>query len=641
MTALRLSVLTALVLLCGSVALLPAQAPGASRPPQPATASPASELKLWYNRPAAQWVEALPIGNGRLGAMVFGGVETERLQLNEDSLWSGGPERLTNTKAREALAETRRLIAAGKYVDAGKAALGMEGPYTESYLPMGNLQIAFEHGDVARGYRRELDLRTAITRTTYRAGPVSYTREAFVSHPDRVAVVHLSADRPGALSFVARLDSQLRYRTEAEGAVLTLAGKAPAHVDPSYNNGPGPVIYDDREGMNFEVHLTANATGGRSWVDHDGLHVQGANDVVVLLSAATSFNGFDKSPGTSGRDPGPIAAGELRAAAGKSYAALETAHVADYQSLFNRVALDLGPTTAARDLPTDQRLATLGARDPRLVELFFQFGRYLLISSSRPGTQPANLQGIWNNEVRPPWSSNYTININTEMNYWPAEPANLAELHGPLIEFIGHLAANGRKTADLYYGAHGWVSHHNSDIWARSTPVGDFGQGDPVWAVWQGSAAWLSQHLWEHYAFGGDTTYLRDTAYPLMKGAAEFYLDYLIEDANGHLVTSPSTSPENKFTLPDGATGSVSAGATMDRALIWDLFTNTIEASTELGIDASFRTRLEQARARLIPYQIGSRGQLQEWATDWPEQDPKHRHFSHLFGVYPGREITP
>ena len=598
-------------------------------------------LELWYRRPAREWVEALPVGNGRLGAMIFGTIGRERLQLNEDTLWSGGPKDWNNPEAREVLPEVRRLIAEGKYVEADQLSKKMMGPYTQSYLPLGDLYLTFEHGDVGRSYRRSLDLGSAVVTVTYRVGNVQYTREVFASYPDQVLVVRLAADRPGALSFTAELDSPLRHRTAAEGGVLKLLGKAPAHVDPNYYDLPDPVRYDEEEGMTFEAHLQARSADGRVWVDHDGLHVRGATEVVLLLSAATSFNGYDKSPAREGRDPGPIAAGHLRAAGAKSYEELKQTHIADHRSLFDRVELDLGPSAAPQDIPTDERIARLGAKDPHLVTLFFQYGRYLLIASSRPGTQPANLQGIWNDQVRPPWSSNYTLNINTEMNYWPAETTNLAELHEPLFDFIEGLAANGRKTAEVNYGARGWVAHHNADIWRQSAPVGDYGHGDPVWALWPMGAAWLCQHLWEHYAFGGDKEYLRRRAYPLMKSAAEFYLDWLIDDGHGRLLTSPSTSPELKFRLPDGRVAAVSAGATMDRALIWDLFTNTIQASEELGVDAAFRKRLIEARSRLIPYRIGSRGQLQEWAEDWPEEDPRHRHFSHLFGVHPGREITP
>jgi alpha-L-fucosidase 2 len=619
--------------------------PGLAAPADAASPSrqDAPPLELWYRRPAAQWVEALPLGNGRLGAMVFGGVERERLQLNEDTLWSGGPSDWNNPKAREALAEVRRLIRAGQYSEADGAARGMQGPYTQSYLPLGDLLLTFEHGDLGRGYRRALDLRAAIAGTSYGVGGVRYTREAFVSHPDQALIVRLSADRPGALTVTATLDSLLRHRTGAEGDVLRLLGRAPAHVDPNYVDQPDPVRYADDAGMSFEMRLGARATGGQLTVGHDGLHVRGADEVVLVLTAATSFAGFDRSPVREGRDPAPIAAARLWSAIAKPYDALRAAHVADHRALFDRVDLRLGSPSiapAAAEPATDQRLATLGARDPRLVELFFQYGRYLLIASSRPGTRPATLQGIWNDQTRPPWSSNYTININTQMNYWPAESTNLAELHEPLLSFTRELAVNGARTAAVNYGARGWVAHHNSDVWAQSAPVGAFGQGDPMWANWSGASAWLSQHLWEHYAFGGDLAYLRERAYPTMRGAAEFYLDYLVDDGSGHLVTSPSTSPELRFSAGGGRFAAVSAGAAMDRALVWDLFTNTIAASEALGIDAPFRERVRQARDRLAPYRVGSRGQLQEWAQDWAEEDPKHRHFSHLFGVHPGREIT-
>jgi alpha-L-fucosidase 2 len=601
----------------------------------------ASPLTLWYRRPATQWVEALPIGNGRLGAMVFGGVERERLQLNESSLWSGGPKDWNNPKAPEVLAEVRRLIAQELYAEADRAARGMQGPFTQSYLPLGDLHLAFEHGDVAQdGYRRQLDIATATAETRYKIGETSYTREVFASHPDEVIVVRLTADKPGMITFTALLDSQLRHRLAADGDVLRLIGRAPAHVDPSYHDTALPVRYDDAEGMTFETQLSAVATGGRTWIDQGQLHVQGADEVVLRLAAATSFNGFDKSPAREGKAPALIAAGQLRAATRKMFTRLREAHIADHRAFFDRVSLEIESSSPPSNLPTDERIATLGAKDPSLVQTLFQYGRYLLIACSRPGGQPANLQGLWNDHVRPPWSSNFTININTEMNYWPAETANLAELHEPLLDFIEHLAVNGRTTARVNYGARGWVAHHNSDIWAQSAPVGEYGSGDPVWANWSGSSAWLSQHLFEHFAFGGDKVFLRDRAYPVMKGAAEFYLDFLVPNENGYLVTSPSASPELKFKLADGRVAALSAGATMDRALVWDLFTNTLEAASTLNVDTAFQERVRQARAKLIPYQIGRRGQLQEWAKDFAEQDPQHRHFSHLFGVHPGKEIT-
>ena len=466
----------------------------------------------------------------------------------------------------------------------------------------------------------------------------------FASHPDQVIVVRLTADKPGMITFTATLGSLLRHTVVTEGDVLTLKGRAPANSDPNYHDSATPVTYYDAAGMSFETHLAAAATGGRSGREGGGLHVQGADEVVLRLSAATSFNGFDKSPVREGKAPGPIVAAQLRAAAAKSYASMRDAHVADHRALFDRVSLALQPSAppgkATQETPTDERIIKSGAKDLQLVELFFQYGRYLLIASSRPGDQPANLQGIWNDQTRPPWSSNYTININAQMNYWPAETTNLAELHGPLLDLIEHIAVNGHRTAQVNYGARGWVAHHNSDVWAQSAPVGAYGDGDPVWANWHGGSAWLPQHMWEHYAFSGDRAFLRDRAYPVMKAACEFYLDFLVPNEKGFLVTSPSASPELRFKVAGGGTAALSAGATMDRALVWDLFTNTIEASTVLGVDAPFREKVRQTRSRLIPYQVGSRGQLQEWAKDFEEQDPKHRHFSHLFGVYPGREIT-
>ena len=601
----------------------------------------ANPMQLWYAKPASQWVEALPIGNGRLGAMVFGGIERERLQLNEDTLWSGGPKDWNNPKAPAVLAEVRRRIAAGQYAEADKAAKGMQGPFTQSYLPMGNLYLAFEHGDSARGgYRRELDIAQAVTQVRYRVGATTYTRETFASRPDQAIVIRLTADKPGMISFTASMDSQLRHSLVLNGDVLELHGRAPSNVDPSYHDREVPVQYDDAEGMTFESHLAATATGGRTWLEGGELHVRAADEVVLRLAAATSFNGYNRSPVRDGKSPGTIAAAQLRSAGSKSFVALRDAHVADHRALFDRVALEIEQPPAAKDLPTDERLIAQGAKDAALVSLFFQYGRYLLIASSRPGGQPANLQGIWNDQVRPPWSSNFTININTEMNYWPAETTNLAEMHEPLMDFVEHLSVNGRETARINYGARGWVAHHNSDVWAQTAPVGDYGGGDPVWASWHGASAWLSRHMWEHYEFSGDTKFLRQRAYPVMKGACEFYLDFLVPDERGFLVTSPSASPELKFKTADGKIAALSAGATMDRALVWDLFTNTIDASTTLDVDVAFRERVAQARAKLIPYQVGSRGQLQEWAKDFSEQDPQHRHFSHLFGVYPGREIT-
>ncbi len=610
---------------------------------------PDQPLCLWYARPAGTWLEALPLGNGRVGAMVHGGVSEERIQLNESTLWSGGPKDWDNPGALKALPEMRRLILEGKFAEAHELGKKMMGTYTQSYMPMGDLTLSFDMPGTSKpvdieGYRRSLDLDRAVASTEYRIGDVEYKREVFVSHPDQVLVVRLEASKPGALSFSARLGSRLKSRTEAKDGGLVLQGRAPAHVDPNYYNRGNPIVDapegKDGEGMFFECHLRAETDGGKVVPGGGSLRVEGATTATLLLSAATSFNGFDKSPGREGKDPGPIASAQLASAASRPHDKLLSDHIQDHQRLFRRVALDLGSSPrGARELPTDDRVRKYGSDDPGLVVLHSQYGRYLLIASSRPGGPPPNLQGIWNDQPRPPWSSNWTININTEMNMWPAEVTNLAECHEPLFWLIRGLAHNGRKTARINYGCEGWVSHHNADVWCQSAPVGDFGQGDSTWALWPMSGPWLCQHLWQHYEFGGDEGFLRETAYPLMKGAAEFCLDFLTDDGKGHLVTSPSTSPENVFITPDGKRSAVSMASTMDLELIHDLFTHCIRSTKILNVDEPFRERLETALAKLLPLQIGPDGRLQEWFLPFKEAEPHHRHVSHLWAVYPGDQI--
>ncbi len=514
----------------------------------------ASALQLTYTRPARQWVEALPLGNGRLGAMVFGGINVERLQLNEDTLWSGGPSAWDNPQAREALPEIRALVAAGRFADADAVAKRMMGPYTQSYLPLGDLHVVFDHGDLARGYVRALDLGTGEATVRYRQGPATYTRRVIASHPDQVVAMHLACDRPGLLRFSARLSSPLHATTRIDADALVLRGRAPSHVEPNYEDVADPVRYADDRGMHFEARLVVLTDGQ---VDHAAgdLRVTGASQASLLVAMATSFNGPDRAGVTDGRDPSALTNATIAAARVHTWDALQARQREDHAGLMSRVTLDLGATTSsAAARPLDQRLADGPSDDPTLATLLFQYGRYLLIASSRPGTQPANLQGLWNDQVRAPWSSNYTVNINTEMNYWPAEPANLAECHQPLLAMVGELATPGAATARINYGAGGWTTHHNTDLWRQTAPVGRFGEGDPVWASWPMGGVWLSQHLWEHYAFGGDADWLRRTAYPLMTGAAQFALDLLVTDADGYLSTSPSTSPEHQFRTPDGQT---------------------------------------------------------------------------------------
>jgi alpha-L-fucosidase 2 len=423
-----------------------------------------------------------------------------------------------------------------------------------------------------------------------------------------------------------------------------MRGHAPIHVAPSYQKTENPIIQRDAKrgtGMRFCTNVVVRDEGGK--VDYYPTHiaVRKAKRATLLIAIDTSFNGFDKLPDSEGIDESVQPLKDLKAVFSHSDKELFTRHCDDYRQLFDRVTLDLGGHEQ-RDILTSDRLkaAAEGAADPDLAVLLFQYGRYLLISSSRPGTQPANLQGIWNDKLRPPWSSNYTVNINTEMNYWLAEPANLSELHKPLLTMIGELAHTGHRTAEVTYGMHGWCAHHNVDLWRLSCPVGNFGEGDPVWANWQMGGPWLCQHLWEHYQFTRDEEFLRKRAYPVMKGAAEFLLDYLVEDAHGHLVTLPSTSPENKF-IWEGKQESVSMGSTSDMQLTWDLFTNLIEASEILEIDPEFRETLREKRDQLLPLKISPRGTLQEWYQDFEEADPHHRHASHLIGLHPGKQISP
>ncbi len=601
------------------------------------------EAVLWYETPAEQWVEALPVGNGRLGAMVFGGVESERLQLNEDTLWSGHPHDGNNPAAKDVLPSVREAIFAGDYERADELAKGMQGTFTQSYQPLGDLRLSFEHEGEATTYRRDLDLDTAVASVSYRVGETYYTREVFASAPDQAIMVRLTADRPGQLNFSAQLDSKLRFTTEVTARGLTMSGRAPSNVVPSYKPSDEPVAYSDdpvEMGMAFAVQVEISADANARLSSENGaFRVTDACEVTLVITAATGFNGFDLLPGLSDVDPVALARQQAAIAGARPYAVVRADAIADHQRLFRRVGLDLGRTPAA-DLPTVDRIrAYKEGDDPALVALLFQYGRYLLITSSRPGTQAANLQGIWNDEVRPPWSSNYTVNINTEMNYWLAEPTNLAECHEPIFDLIDEMSVNGAETAKVNYGANGWAAHHNADLWRQTAPAGNFGTGDPVWACWPMAGPWLCQHLWERYLFSGDVDFLRRRAYPLMKGAAEFLLDWLIEH-DGHLVTAPATSPENKFSTPDGQTAAVYYASTMDMALTRDLFSKCVAAAEVLGMDAEFSAQLAAAVEKLLPFQIGRLGQLQEWALDWDDPDDEHRHVSHLLALHPGNQIT-
>ncbi len=601
-----------------------------------------SDLKLWYNKPAASWNEALPIGNGRLGAMIFGNVNDELIQLNEGTLWSGGPANTNaNPLAPRFIRGIRAALVAGDYRAADSLAKKMQGPFTESFEPLGDINIKQEFKSQPTSYYRDLNIGTATTITRFTVDGIDYVREQFVSFPQQVMVMKLTASQLKALNFTIRASSPLFANAKISSSnEIIVNGRAPSHTDPSYMETlQTPVIYGDPsrcDGMRFQFRIKLQSTDGKVEATGDGLRISAASNAIVLVSAATSFNGFDKCPDKDGVDEDKLAALQIDGASSMTFDHLRRAHIEDYQRYFNRVALHINDAKTP-EVTTDDRLLayTKGGNDPNLEILYFQFGRYLLISSSRPGGQPANLQGIWNNHVRPPWSSNYTININTEMNYWMAESCNLSELHTPLLDFIKELSITGKETATNFYELPGWVAHHNSDIWAASNPM----SGMPMWANWPMGGAWLSQHLYEHYDFTRDGDYLK-AAYPVMRDAALFCKWWLTRDANGKLVTAPSTSPENLF-ISNGQKYAVSVASTMDMSIINNLFSNVAAASEKLVVDSELRKELLAKRDSLFPFQIGKKGNLQEWYKDFDDAEPQHRHVSHLFGLFPGNQISP
>ncbi|MDP4209381.1 MAG: glycoside hydrolase family 95 protein [Bacteroidota bacterium] len=616
------------------------------------TAGAQRNLKLWYNKPATQWVEALPVGNGKIGAMIFGRVDEELIQLNEGSLWSGGPmKRNVNPEAFQYLQPLREALFAEDYQKATALCRKMQGYFSESFLPMGDLVIHQDFGDgIALHYYRDLNLSEAVAHTSFTVNGVNYSREVFVSAPANAMIIKLKSSKKGALSLDAGLRSLLKKSVSTFGSdILVLDGKAPARVDPSYYNPKGRehILWLDTvgcNGMRFRMELKAQLKDGQLRTDTAGIHITGATEVILYLTATTSFNGFDKCPDSEGHDEKLLADSLMQHVAALSYERLKKNHIADFQNYFNRVNLDLtGKTSDANpdNRPWDERLKAYssGSNDPVLEQTYYQYGRYLLISSSRPGGLPANLQGIWNKELRAPWSSNYTININTQMNYWLAEQTNLSEMHQPLLDWIADLSQTGKITASEYYHTRGWVAHHNSDIWGLSNAVGNKGDTSPTWANWYMGGSWLCQHLWEHYKFTGDKTFLKEKAYPVMKEAALFCFDWLIEK-DGYWVTAPSTSPENEFKI-DGKNNAVTVASTMDLSICWDLFSNLIEASEALGIDPDFKNELITRRAKLFPLKIGSKGQLLEWYKEYEESTPHQRHASHLFGLHPGHQISP
>ncbi|MCX6895432.1 MAG: glycoside hydrolase family 95 protein [Verrucomicrobia bacterium] len=597
----------------------------------------APDTTIWLDQPAAKFTESTPVGNGRLGAMDFGGVDQQRVVLNEGSLWSGSVQNADRTNAAKALPEIRRLLLAGKNLEAeslvnknftcaglGSArGRGKDAPYG-SYQVLGDLRLTHQFADTnqAAGYRRDLDLTTATARTEFSRGGVKFTRELFASKPDEVIVLKLSADKPGHISFTAALDRPERFKTEAVGNSELLMSGALA-------NGV------EGDGMKYAARLRVLNRGGKISATNGVVSVSGADEVLLLVTAATDYRGF---AGRNSLDAFAAANADMQRAVKKSFAALKSAHIADYLHFYDRVKLDLVSTNAAAaNLPTPARIvAAVTNDDPALAALYFNFGRYLLISSSRPGGLPANLQGIWAEGVQTPWNGDWHLNVNIQMNYWPAEVCNLSELHQPMFDFIGSLVEPGAKTAKAYYSARGWVAHVLANPWGFTAP------GESAsWGATASDSAWLCQHLWDHWLFTGDKKFLQ-RAYPILKGSAEFFSDMLIETpTNRWLVTAPANSPENAFLTAEGKSAHICLGPTMDNQLLRYLFGAVIEASEILGMDKSLAAELKAKRDRLPPTRIGNDGRVMEWLEEYKEQEPQHRHVSHLWGLYPGNEISP
>lgn len=577
-----------------------------------------SGLKIWFNKPAENWNEALPVGNGRLGAMIFGGVEMERLELNEESVWTGGPRWDANPEALKNLPKVRKLLFEGKYKEAQELAQnGIMGQKPQNpaatYQALGDIYLNFGKQRGVSNYRRELDIENAIAKVSYTSGQVNYTREVFSSAPDQALIIRLTADKPNSLTFTTSLSRS------GTGASITAFGND-IIMNEHVGNGLGVKMYSRVRLINEGGKLTS---GG------DSIRVEKANSVTIILTASTDYFGSD--PATTSKI-------QSDAAISHSYSDLKTAHISDYQSLFKRVDLDLG-SSDGNYFTTDARIAAMqnGYVDTDLIELYYQFGRYLLISSSRKSDLPSNLQGIWADGLNPPWSADYHININIQMNYWLSETTNLGELQEPFIDFIDALRENGHRTAREVYGMNGIVAHYTTDVWHFTEPTGDIGYG-----MWPMGIAWSCQNLWDHYQFGGDKEYLRKKSYTIMKEAAEFCMDWLVENPKtGYLVSGPSISPENSFRIPGtNKTSSMVMGPTMDHMIIRDLLQNTIQACIILDLDKPFRQKMEKTLEKLAPIQIGKDGRIMEWTEEFEEPEPGHRHISHLYGLHPGNQIT-
>jgi alpha-L-fucosidase 2 len=594
---------------------------GASRLSMASYASDSgNDMKIWYLKPASIWEEALPIGNGRLGAMVFGNPSSETIQLNEGTIWAGQPNRNDNPEALEALNEIRRLIFKGRLEEAQNLVnqkMITKRSHGAMYQTAGDLILDFPGHESYQDFYRELDLENAVATTRYQVGDVTYTREIFSSFPDQILVIRMKSSRSNQLTFNASLKRSSAVEIDTKGSDRMVMTGITSDVD------------GVQGAVHFQVDLKIMIEGGSVTPGEKMLRVQNATTATLFISIATNFERFDNINGNAAEKADAF----LMKAVKKPYNQLLADHKADFSKYFDRVGLDLGQTDSIQN-PTDVRLSgfTKG-NDPQLIALYFQFGRYLLLSSSRPGGQPANLQGIWNHQLRPAWDSKYTVNINTEMNYWPSEVTNLTETNEPLVQMIKELSETGRETARVMYGADGWVLHHNTDIWRINGPV-----DGAFWGMWPMGGAWLSQHLFEKYTYSGDKDFLR-SVYPILKGAAEFYLSALVEEPKtNYLVVCPSVSPEN---APRGRASTLAAGTTMDNQLVTDLLNTTIRSAEILGVDAVFSVRMKETLKRLPPMQIGSWGQLQEWMEDLDNPGDNHRHVSHLYGLFPSAQISP
>ena len=612
-------------------------------------------MKLWYGSSAAIWEEALPLGNGRIGAMVFSGVGTEKISFNDDTLWSGYPKDSNKQGAAEHFVIARDLAMKNKFLEAEKhLETHFLSSYTEGYLPLGDLLINFHPSGVneneknsAKNYRRELNLETAIVSASCKQGGVTFNRECFVSEPNQCFVMRIASDGPGAISFEAGLSCQLRHTAIADTNRLMLRGIAPSSARPDYKLGDNPIVYEEevsKRGMGFCAIVDFEVAGGFLKTGESKVIVENADEVIIRFCCRTSYEGPLNPPRLT--EFAGKCINDISAAVAQNYETLRNRHIADYQRLYKRVEISFGDENNFDDLPSRLEKWETSENDPSLFALLFQFGRYLMLSGSRPGTTPLNLQGIWNPYLHPPWSSNYTININTEMNYWPAEVANLSECHEPLLSFIQFLRTTGSRTAKIHYGASGFVAHHNSDLWCASHPVGEGDKGSCVYAFWPLAAGWLSAHVFERYLFTRDKSFLFDSAWPILRDAARFFLDVLTEEEDGSLIFAPTTSPENMFTV-SGESCSVSKDAAMTTAIIKETIKNAMltcelmqkqHESEEL---AAFYCKAQAAFKKLPGYKIGKKGQLLEWSEELAEHDPFHRHTSHLYPLYPGSEIKP